>query len=569
MAKSHKPGVHDEGKHPILSTQEKPALDEETFQQLLQAAHVLQQQKGPEVPYRPQPDPTDALAQIVETQEFLRSQPSDLYTTANLIVERLQKITRATGAAVAVVREDQLEYCAATGDAAGLAGSRRAMASSLSADGQLSTQFSREHAEKQSMALPLLHDGTLAGLLEVCFADAGSIPEPEMRSCQLMAGLMTEAIARAADQEWKHTLAAERAAMLEALERIKPQLERLAVEPAKVLGPAAHAVEPTPGFVRTAADAVEVAKQMVKAAPEKAKPVAGLPMRADDAKSHGDCICPQCGYQFGEHELFCGRCGTARPETLPTGDLQSKWASMWHMQQAAENRHEPADNDSEERKTDLSNLPSLAMPERPLAHESANEVSAHLSPELEKMLAQFSHEAEEAEAAKTSDAGLVISGQAGEDEAATATAVVEPRKPVPPWGSATNTRKWLESLNAKSPARIWLAKHRADIYVGAAIVLLLLAWGMRSPDNHAQVKNPPQPSLTLLEKLMVSLGLAEKPTVPVYLGNPNASVWVDLHTALYYCADSEFYGKTPGGKFTTQRDAQLDQFEPAARKNCD
>jgi hypothetical protein len=67
----------------------------------------------------------------------------------------------------------------------------------------------------------------------------------------------------------------------------------------------------------------------------------------------------------------------------------------------------------------------------------------------------------------------------------------------------------------------------------------------------------------------VSLGLAETPPAPVYLGNPNAQVWVDLHTALYYCSDSDLYGKTQGGKFTTQRDAQLDQFEPAARKNCD
>jgi hypothetical protein len=81
-------------------------------------------------------------------------------------------------------------------------------------------------------------------------------------------------------------------------------------------------------------------------------------------------------------------------------------------------------------------------------------------------------------------------------------------------------------------------------------------------------KNPPQPSLTLFERLLVSLGLAETPPTPVYLGNPNAQVWVDLHTALYYCSDSDLYGKTPGGKFTTQRDAQMDQFEPAARKNC-
>ena len=51
--------------------------------------------------------------------------------------------------------------------------------------------------------------------------------------------------------------------------------------------------------------------------------------------------------------------------------------------------------------------------------------------------------------------------------------------------------------------------------------------------------------------------------------NTSIRVWVDLHTALYYCPDSDLYGKTSKGRFTTQRDAQLDQFEPAYRKACD
>ena len=228
----------------IISEREKPALDEETFQQLLEAAHVLQEQKAFEVANRPKPNAAEALAEIVETQEFLRSQASDLQVAAKVIVERLQKITHASGVAVAVVREDRLEYCAATGDAVNLTGTGVPMDSSLSADGRLSTEFSREHPDKQSIALPLHHEDNLAGLLEVRFADADSIQESEMRSCQLMAGLMTEAIARAIDREWRQTLAAERAAMLEALERIKPQLERLA-EPAKNAEPAGPVIEPT------------------------------------------------------------------------------------------------------------------------------------------------------------------------------------------------------------------------------------------------------------------------------------------------------------------------------------
>jgi hypothetical protein len=551
MAESHKPGAHNDLEQQIISAQEKPALDEATFQQLLEAAHVIQDLKAFEAANRPRPDPAEALAKIVETQELLRSQPSDLQIAANLIAERLQEITHATGVAIAVVRENQLEYCAATGDAASLAGSRLPMDSTLSADGQLSTEFVREVEDKSSMALPLHHEGKLAGLLEIRFADADSIQEPEIRSCQLMAGLMTEAIARATDREWRKTLAAERAAMLEALERIKPQLERLAVGSA--VKPAEHVVGSAESVVEPAAEAAE----------------SRLPISESGARSSRDTICPQCGYQFGEQELFCGRCGTARPAgTLPSGDLQSKWASLWHLRQAAENKqHEETGKDGEE-----TEVGSSAHSEARLSRELTPERSSEPSPELKKVIAQFSDEAGELEAAPEIDSGLVTGDAMAKDTAPVSVGAGELPKLPSPWTSATKTQEWLESLNPKSVGGIWLAKHRADIYVGAAAVLLLIVlsgWVMRPAEHPMQSKNPPQPSLTLFDKLLLNLGLAETPPAPVYLGNPNAQVWVDLHTALYYCSDSDLYGKTPGGKFTTQRDAQLDQFEPAARKNCD
>ena len=69
--------------------------------------------------------------------------------------------------------------------------------------------------------------------------------------------------------------------------------------------------------------------------------------------------------------------------------------------------------------------------------------------------------------------------------------------------------------------------------------------------------------------MLISLGLAEAPPTPENHGNPDTQVWVDLHTALYYCPGADLYGKTPKGRFTSQRSAQLDQFEPAYRKACD
>jgi hypothetical protein len=122
------------------------------------------------------------------------------------------------------------------------------------------------------------------------------------------------------------------------------------------------------------------------------------------------------------------------------------------------------------------------------------------------------------------------------------------------------------------PWRSWLSAHRGDVSVAIAVLLFLLtslgtSW--RSAYRSAQASTSPVPALTLSERILVGLGLAEPPAALLVVGNPNAQVWVDVHTALYYCPGSELYGKTPGGKFTTQRDAQLDQFEPAARQNCE
>jgi len=145
------------------------------------------------------------------------------------------------------------------------------------------------------------------------------------------------------------------------------------------------------------------------------------------------------------------------------------------------------------------------------------------------------------------------------------------------------SRELLHSLGKDTEAGRWLAQvwdsYRAHIYLAVAGITILIAlsgWGnpVQSIAPGATMakagqKGAPAPNLTVFEDLLVNLGLAEAPPAPVYLGNPNAKVWVDLHTALYYCPGSELYGKTPGGKFTSQHEAQLDQFEPAYRKSCD
>jgi len=112
--------------------------------------------------------------------------------------------------------------------------------------------------------------------------------------------------------------------------------------------------------------------------------------------------------------------------------------------------------------------------------------------------------------------------------------------------------------------------HRADLYLVLAIIVAIftMAWVLwATPAAGAHGK----PRLSPWERTLVGLGLAEEsaPVKPTYRGNPNVRVWVDPHTALYYCPGEEQYGKTPDGRYSSQREAQMDRFEPSARAACE
>ena len=106
--------------------------------------------------------------------------------------------------------------------------------------------------------------------------------------------------------------------------------------------------------------------------------------------------------------------------------------------------------------------------------------------------------------------------------------------------------------------------HRADLYLGVAILVATLAllW---------PAAGAPRPAaLGPWERALVMLGIAEAPAPLVHLhGDPGLAVWVDPHTALYYCPGEEQYGKTADGRFSPQREAQMDRFEPAGRSACE
>jgi GAF domain-containing protein len=557
-------------KQTVTSTPERVLLDQDTFQNLLAAAFVLQEEASRVRPKPPSRDHTQTLGDIVQIQGLIHNRQLDLADAAALIAGRAQKIVAASGAAVGMVEGEEVVYQAATGSAAGEAGLRLPIGDSLSAhcvntgqvltsanaekDSRLSIRRCRERGLKSLIALPIYHEGKVAGVLELWFAAGDAFQEQDVHTCQLMAGLIAEAIARNAELEWKQALAVERATMLEALEKLKPQLERLTIQSA----PQAIIAPP------------ELRAQVAAVTPSAQPPASELPAPGLATPAVAKTLCTGCGHELGDEESFCGLCGTARAAaTASPSRLPSKWAALWRMPPAEEkDPGGPADMASE--------LPAEFAMQPP--REQADQL-----PEVDFASLDFSTPETEAltviEPAPALPTAEEASAPPAESDLSTA--------PLSPWSSALRARAWLESLRTQRPSRVWLARQwqarRANIYLVMAAILLLVVisgWATRSvPSNPSanpasavsarRRKTPPPPQLTFFERILVGLGIAEPPPASIYVGSPNTQVWVDVHTALYYCPGADLYGKTPDGKLSTQHDAQRDQFEPANRKACD
>ncbi len=166
----------------------------------------------------------------------------------------------------------------------------------------------------------------------------------------------------------------------------------------------------------------------------------------------------------------------------------------------------------------------------------------------------------------TDDAGLVRSAfrfdsEAGDD---LATKFDFDLQPEPQPEKEVEAGRMASLLRHVSDLRVKLRFRRADLYLGVAVFVSIVAlmWPSAVPRSPS--------SLSAWERALVVTGIAEAPASVVHLrGDPGVSVWVDPHTALYYCDGDEQYQHTPDGRLSSQRDAQMDRFEPAGRVACE
>lgn len=595
-----------------MTDQEKnPVLDEQTFERLLEAAYVLQehnhkmreleermesqsarlreQESAIQAPLeegkakseetaRSNSDYTLTLAEIVEAQRQIQMHRLELDKAMAVVVERVARITGASGAGIGLLEGTTVHYRAGAGASALPLGSEApletAVCSASLRTGQVircedvnleflfDPELCRHRGIVSLVAVPIYREGDIIGALELYFDKPHGFAEQDIHTCQLMAGLVTEAIGRDAQVTLKKSMAAERSTMLAAIERLQPSLAVWAEdEPAATASPS---------------------------------PAASTPAAAKS-------VCRKCGSKLLAEEQFCGKCGAARTSDGGLSSLQSNLASAWRMQP---NEPDPV--------AAMLLGRSLSPPEmaRVAGHELEHEAGLHEAglhdAELEEesagdpLPAPFSlPELQESNPLATRSLAASVNEEAMAASLLPELQLDESLLPGPSsslvkhqgdviWSSAARAREFLESLSAtRGPnalSRFWRSR-RGDFYLAIAVILVLVVirWGIWSnhpvgatgrgtavSGNANRGKQPaPDADLSTFDKILVGLGLAEAPETSSYKGNPYTQVWVDLHTALYYCPGADLYGKTPQGKLTSQRDAQLDQFEPANRKACE
>jgi len=619
------------GKKILTDEKNKPVLNEQTFDKLLESAYVIQehQRKVREVEEKlesrserlrereaAQPDPlpeskpalekssrsdadyTLTLAEIVEAQRQIQARHLELDKAMELVAERVARITEATGAGVGILEGKTVRYRAGAGASALPLESVVPLASAICAASVRTGQVirsddvntevlfdpepCRERGILSLVAVPIYHDGDITGALEIYFDKIHGYAEQDIHTCQLMAGLVTEAIGRDVESKLKTAMAAERSTMLAAIERLQPNLAALAAED---------------------------------------QPVAAVKTDAgSSAITAATSACWKCGGTLVTEEQFCGKCGAPRVSGTEPASLQSKVASAWHKQQtsqesipsthlsaasptasptlASTSNETPAPIEADhahhgdkQGEKERFGIPRPWLSSVPQLEESENAPQvARLASTAEDIMAESQPWDAKSSDSLPPEAGHNKSQDPTEDdeeERSTALVKPQPEDEQIVWSSAAKAREFLESLSGpRSPnalARFWRSR-RGDFYLAVAVILMVVVirWGIWSSHSvgatggttvsgtAARHKRPaPDADLSVMDKILISLGLAEAPEEPEYKGNPDTQVWVDLHTALYYCPGSELYGKTAKGKLSTQRQAQLDQFEPASRKACD
>ena len=295
---------------------QNPILDENSFQQLLAAAYILQEHNEALRAKKARHDPARISSEIASTRSQILADSPDFASAAVLIADCLRKLTGAAGASICMVNGGYLSCVACSGTTAKVPGGSMAsnslvatellrnglpfQSSNARSDIRLEPALSLAAEIGSLVTVPVQRNNEVAGLVELRWNKADVSEEWDKRVCELAVGLINEVLDREAG----------------------------VVNGAMFSPPAEQAEPPANG---SAENLNPIAPKLEAVMPEFSFPSSSFPVSQLDFGT-GTVNCRVCGHAVAVKDEFCGNCGML---TAPSDDgLQSKWASMWFMQQA-------------------------------------------------------------------------------------------------------------------------------------------------------------------------------------------------------------------------------------------
>ena len=176
----------------------------------------------------------DRLAAIIQTQADVALAGLDLDEIMRLLCERARVLCGADGAAVALVEGDEVHYRVATGSVAAHTGFRLKVEGSLTGssllrgdvmrtddtedDVRVNVRATRQVGARSMVCVPLWREARPVGALNVISRRPHTFDDRDVRTLELMAGLLGAAMGNAAEAKARQELMGQRTAALAALQ---------------------------------------------------------------------------------------------------------------------------------------------------------------------------------------------------------------------------------------------------------------------------------------------------------------------------------------------------------------
>ncbi|WP_238384998.1 sensor domain-containing diguanylate cyclase [Hahella chejuensis] len=186
---------------------------------------------------------TEKLNQIVETQFHLSQAEIDMAAFMQLVTDKMLTLTPATGAVIELMEGDEMVYQAASGSAHQYKGLRLNLFSSLSGlcvidrkalisedtanDPRVNPEACKKVGAASMVVTPLYEEGNVIGVLKIISDTPHAFDDEDLKTLEMMAGLIGSAIGRKIRMQEKEDLLAAKSLTLMQLEQEVAQRKQI------------------------------------------------------------------------------------------------------------------------------------------------------------------------------------------------------------------------------------------------------------------------------------------------------------------------------------------------------